>query len=531
MVGLPRESLYRPTRPLTYELANHSKAYFEMRQYAGGFSFLNALLISGTSISTPNRSYSAFLAPTSQLALASSLIVYPGITTKAKSADTVKGADAALRYLRNVQNIVNPINETLRGAFAFPDERSRKRAAGYRTLGLSPSPEVDESKRLKGLAATSQSLWMRATDFWHIVGWAFNCSVVHKKRWERWKLWLEVMLDFLEAEWAERVKLILEEGGDAHKILTKSLLWHYVSSRDAAIRSNRRVMVGAILSMGSLHSRKLFPEIWEEETAEPEMEEEEGNALAKIDIENGDFGDYEKVDEDVAMHGQSKVALRCSTGSPESSPPKSDDEFLICSSEEAIGRLGGMDAIILRQRLLALLVQVAQYIPDNFTTLGDLFDQFTEAYLQLPTNIFSVLLSTSQIPLQVQMGLNSNLLFPLLSGALPDYTVMEPTQEHLEEYFLPSRATTHRYAANAKISLIFEQMVMYFMSAKRLNATDDLRSAVESGIEAREKAYGNASRKKGNTQEEEQAKIILDQSTERLLGLLEIVELSAGKEL
>jgi hypothetical protein len=189
-----------------------------------------------------------------------------------------------------------------------------------------------------------------------------------------------------------------------------------------------------------------------------------------------------------------------------------------------------LDALILRQRLLALLVQAAQTLPNNFTPVGDLFDPITEEFTHMPTILFSVLLSTSRLTGLMQTALNANLLLPLVSGQLPDYTIIEPAQIHLEQYLLPRRATTQSFASNAKISLILEQIFRYMMSIKALRPTPDLRKAVEVGVQERSKVYGTAKGKKGNAQEEEQSKLLLESSAQRLLGLLEVLEIANGME-
>jgi hypothetical protein len=52
----------------------------------------------------------------------------------------------------------------------------------------------------------SDSLWSRAEDFWHAVGWAFNCSVLHPERWERWQVWLQYMCEVMEDDWEQRLE-------------------------------------------------------------------------------------------------------------------------------------------------------------------------------------------------------------------------------------------------------------------------------------------------------------------------------------
>lgn len=102
-------------------------------------------------------------------------------------------------------------------------------------------------------------------------------------------------------------------------------------------------------------------------------------------------------------------------------------------------------------------------------------------------------------------------------------------QEDFEEALLPLKGTTKSFAANTKISLILEQMFMYMMEQKALTPTDALREAMETGIEARHKVYGTGKGKRGNAEEEDQAKKLMQASSERLLGLLEVLEMAEGK--
>lgn len=460
------------------------------------------------------------------------------MTTKAKTSGHLKGANAALRYLQNVQATISPLHDILKTSFSFPDERSRRGTTGYRA-GTDRSPSVeDDLERITGLPANEHALWNRATDFWHIVGWAFNCSVTHKKRWERWRLWLELMLDFLEVNWAANVRRSKLEDVNKEETLMGSLLWHYISSEDPTNRSNRRRMVRAILARGTTPSKGSFTEIWHNETAERKPVAADEKSLANIDIDNGELGEFGGVDEDEAMPDAPRLSLRTSRRSQPPKKSQSDDDNdsanddstnPIHDTESAISRFGGMDAIILRQRLFALLAQVSLELPTQFTKLSDLFDPITEEFTPLPTMMYSILLSTSRLPELEQAALNANLLLPLVTGQLPDFTQLEPTQMHLEQYLLPRRATTQSFAANAKISLIVEQIFLYMMNIKGLTATDALRTAVEKGITERNSVFGTAKGKKGNAAEEDVAKKMLEASAMRLSGMLEVLEISAGK--
>jgi hypothetical protein len=162
--------------------------------------------------------------------------------------------------------------------------------------------------------------------------------------------------------------------------------------------------------------------------------------------------------------------------------------------------------------------------------VGELFDPITEEFTHLPTMMFNVLLSTAKLSGRMQTALNANLLLPLVTGQLPDYTKIEPTQAHLVQYLLPRRATTQSFATSAKISLILEHIFRYMMSIKALEPTEDLRKAAEEGVQERNNVYGIAKGKKGNAQEEELSQKILEASAQRLLGLLEVLEISHGME-
>ncbi|KAH7135989.1 hypothetical protein B0J11DRAFT_547749 [Dendryphion nanum] len=525
---MPRQSLYRPAKPLSYELSDHSKAYIEANEYASGYSFLNTLLTSGTSISTPAKPYFAHLPPPSQISLASTLVVLPSITTRALSDDDIKGSDAALNYLRTVQNTISPLDSSLRTAFTFSDERKRRR------FGVSHNVD-DETEKISIPSADSQSLWCRASDFWHVVGWAFNCSVAHKKRWARWKLWLELMLDLLESEWDACTKKARDEDADMEGVLMGSIVWHYVSSMNTKSVAHRRRMVRAILAMATPRSLKDFGEVWKDETRAPKAKEDVA-PMGKIDIDNLKQTYFQRDEEDEVMEDVPSISTRSSrsrnpmkqSGTDVEEGGDHDEKFVVHSVQEAIERLGGTDAITMRQRLIALLVDVAQALPTHFMTLAEIFNTLTEDFINLPTMIFAVLVSTSKLAGIVQMALNANLLLPLTPGELPDYTIITPEQTHLEEYLLPRRANTQSFAANAKFSLILEQMFIYMMSTKSLKACESLRFPVETGIKKRHEVHGTARGRNNNAHEEVQAKSLMEASSARLLGLLEVLEIAAG---
>ena len=175
------------------------------------------------------------------------------------------------------------------------------------------------------------------------------------------------------------------------------------------------------------------------------------------------------------------------------------------------------------------LARVALALPTQFTTLSDYMDNVLEDFVQLPIFVFEVLLSTLRMPGLSQIAFCVNLLLPLVSGTLPAFLYDTPKQEHLESILLPIKGNTQSFAANAKISLILEQILLHVMSLDALKPTIGLRRAMESGIKARQSVYGIARGKKGNAAEEEDGEKVMKASSQRLLGLLEMLEIAADK--
>ena len=144
--------------------------------------------------------------------------------------------------------------------------------------------------------------------------------------------------------------------------------------------------------------------------------------------------------------------------------------------------------------------------------------------------LFQVLLSTLKLQGSSRLAFNANLLLPLVSGRMPNYFRFEPTQEQIERILLPIKGSTQSYAANAKISIILEQIFLYMMTEYELTATESLRTAVEVGIQARKSVHGTGRGKRGNAEQEAQAVSLITASSARLLGLLALVEMAADKQ-
>lgn len=220
-------------------------------------------------------------------------------------------------------------------------------------------------ERIVGDAANAESLWTRAEDFWQLVGWTFNCSLKHRKRWHRWRLWLQMMLDFLEADWEFCLKRSKDAKDNKEAILQESLLWHYVlGSASSVSRGARRRIVKAVLATASLESLKDFPEVWEDETAGPPRKKDEGDKqVGKVDFETGDMGEY---DSDTAMQNVPDGV------NEESSSTSAEDDGSVRSVHSAVQALGGGDAVDLRQRIIALVSDSCSTVAQALTIVSSL---------------------------------------------------------------------------------------------------------------------------------------------------------------
>lgn len=286
--------------------------------------------------------------PTSYFNLAATLIVHPQYTIRAKSEDDLRASDEALRYLRDALRIVGPVNAKLALAFTFRNDVSlKRRRKGRQSEDESNGDDDDEDEdQLTSSFAGEKSVFAQRRGFWQVVGWAFNCSVKYKKRWERWKLWLEVMIEVLEEDWMERQRGVMEEAGDmdvdlSGKLAKESLITQYLGG--AGSRNGKREILRAILANGEEKSVNEFCEVWKDETKERKVREEvDIDRRKSINLDDDEWGDYDiNEDEDEVMQ-DGEEPTEVESGGEE---------------------LGGIDSIKLRQRLMVLVCLKFYHLP------------------------------------------------------------------------------------------------------------------------------------------------------------------------
>jgi hypothetical protein len=327
---------------------------------------------SGTSY--PNPAEPAFAPPPSHIAIASTILVHPHHTTRASSIERLEASTDALILLRQVMATFGPINFNVGKAFAFTSAHniSLRQGQSRRTNGpgssLAKSSDEHYEEPINSSLAKESSLWQRSQDFWHVVGWGLNCSMKYPNRWEYWKIWLDYMLEVLEADWDERSRLDHEKY-EAKRIqnptalpvkisIHDSLLSSYLAGRNSSAQLRR--IVKSLFADGSPDAIRLYPEVFDKETRERNMTiGSKRKREYKVNIEEDKYGDYSDTDED-DDHGPMDTSFDASQ--PESSQSEMQEAVLVeekigkqVSQDEAPPVMGGPESVAIRLRLIALV--------------------------------------------------------------------------------------------------------------------------------------------------------------------------------
>ncbi|KAL9000596.1 MAG: hypothetical protein Q9169_000889 [Polycauliona sp. 2 TL-2023] len=481
---------WRTAKLLPYELREHCSIYFEEQLYPQALHLLISLLNFGNASTTTTP---AFLPPSQQLALAATLAVHPSLTTRAQSDDRLQASNLALKYLRLVLDFVGPVNGSLHEAFLFSTvETSSRRGAKRRTTGDDLSPTKDDLNSINSELANAGSVWARAQDFWHVVGWAFNCSLLHQRRWERWQLWLQYMIDVLDSDWTSRAQIRIEDPSNEHDPRERSLIVQYLNGGDTPARQERRIL-RAIFADGTSKSTGEFPEIWRNETKERKKKADQRQPEAKLDIDANAWGLYK--------NDSSSSSDLEDTPSPTSPAPEESDATLQNPFPDVSAPFGGPQSIILRLRLLSLLSTVSVFLPQTFTPLLTLYDLYLEHIRPLAVPSFFVLVSPSSMHHFHQSAASSItqiILRSLIATSAPPPMTDDLTQKDLERCYLPFPANTGTISDNVKVSLCAETLLRLLQEHCGLSWNDGhLQTVVEQGIEAREQKAKRAGRGRG----------------------------------
>ena len=272
----------------------------------------------------------------------STVLVHPRYTTRA-TPENIQHPSRSIYLLRGILSSIGPLNADLDQAFSLKAPEGR-----YTRNGIDLDEEDINIQKILGAKGRLKEC---AKDFWQIVGWAFNCSVVHPKRWKHWKIWLDFMLDVLDEDWEERTRLDEEDAeislsGDRKEPKTtrrkKSLIVQYLSEVNGRSHAMKRV-VGSAFTDGGEFDLRMFPEVYPNETTYGPPKAKKNKA--KVNDYKG-FEDLDE-DEDEDDRGLDEPSMA------DEEPPSSQTSQSTEGGESGPDPwLGGTESIILRQRVL-----------------------------------------------------------------------------------------------------------------------------------------------------------------------------------
>ncbi|THC94645.1 hypothetical protein EYZ11_005867 [Aspergillus tanneri] len=494
------------------------------------------ILTSSTELPT-----SVFVPSPQHLAIAATFLVHPSTTTCAKTIEEEEAPNASLRLLRLTNTLAGPISANFRLAFSFTHFESSRQGRRRHE-----HDSDDDMKPLNLHLGQSSSVWSRAEDFWHAVGWALNCSVLHRERWQRWQTWLEFMCEVLEDDWNERIRLHTsteqgaEKGGDDSKILKDSLILRYITEGTGGYGRNRRIL-RAIFADGGSGSVNEFREVFHKELKQRKRGGENVKKReVEVNIDEEQYGDYlanDDDDEDGSSPGQTDNTTakakrptrqskrpRRGTRSKDAHAHANNDAQTTTHTNGDVALFGGFPSLALRQRLLHLLSSVSQHLPKCFVSLEELYHLFAENIRHLPLPTFQALVSPSILPYfssAAQTTLCEFLLFRMRESHAADSDEQYLNQTKLVRCFLPYAANTSSITDNAKISITLESLLMLLAESDMLTVTPELQGAVQTGILARaDKAQAESKKSQNSRKYEDVEWCWLLESGERLMFLV-----------
>ncbi len=309
-------------------------------------TLLDCLCISGRGDDSKDA-LPSFVPPSSYISMLSTIMIHPQTTTYLANQERAKEASrTAYKCLSNILEAVGPERSNLSTAFRFTAQdsggrsgRNRNSTRHRRSPGDSDERDDDEEAAIKHKFANKASIGNTADDFWHVAGWAFNCSVNHKERWEYYFEWLRIVMCAMEED-LERCIHAMTDGKTnplTQSILGRAVVLHYASpSKPIDLRTQYRRALAAIFADGQEQSLRAYPEVWKNELVK-ELSEEVKNDPKRLFL-----------DEDVP-HEKWEKSIQSEQNA------KSAKSKRVAHDAEGQKAFGGDAAIQLRCKLLGLV--------------------------------------------------------------------------------------------------------------------------------------------------------------------------------
>ncbi|CEI39107.1 hypothetical protein FVEN_g10708 [Fusarium venenatum] len=521
---------YRDGRQLPRDLKSHCQILLEEQLYTSAISLLNSIAASGVSKRKSTKK-PVLIPPPTHLALISTLAVHPLLTTRAEKKNQLDVSSYALDYLRNILNLVGPVNADFRTAFQFSCvPRGARRWDQNAHVNDSDMSDVDsngEDERLQGKLANDGSVWNRGQDFWSTIGWAFNCSTLYPARWRYWRAWLEFMLEVLEADWNERERRDKEaqqaNGPESEMPRTSredSIIVMYMKQQNGS-QNGARGFIKALFADGSEISSLAYREVFDKEPKGPRKESKKRKREQVLDLENDKFGDY--FDDESMSSGVSEPPT----------PQKPKDSRKLGTA--GVHASGFVESVNIRLRLFSLLSAVTWSL-QKLADLNRLYEEYCASLKRLPLSMFS--LFTCQRPnilvSEARITITKELFDLLLPSSYKHPSKVDKEGEAkgaltlamLEHCYVSHPANTVALDDNAKLSLVVEDAIQLLWACDLMEYSEDFAKAVEKGIKAREtKAKKRRTGKMKGDETDVVAQEVLGNSGERIRILLEALKL------
>lgn len=500
----------------------------------GATSLLNSIVCSGAS-KRSRKSKPVAVPPPAFFALLNTLTVHPRYTSRVEKGEYLEVSSQALSYLRNVLSVVGPVHADFRTAFQFQQATRGCRRPGPTARDDHSDSSEDEvprdEDRLPGKLANEGSVWNNG-DFWKTIGWAFNCSALHPKRWRFWKIWLDFMLKVLETDWTERERMDAEtfqrqdEAGHMPRTARRdSIIVMYMEQQNGR-QSGIRAIIKALFADGSDIFTTAFREVFTDELKGPKKPSNKRKREQDLDLENGKFGDY--LDDESASSGMSE-------------PPTPQKPKGARSASEVFGA-GLAESVDLRLRLFKLISAVTVSLRKT-AEVHRLYEEYADAMKVSSLPLFALLLT--QRPNLLIPESRITILKELYDVLLPSshekpekvdpdtYAMGSISMAILERCYIPNAANTIAIEDNAKLSLVVESSIqLIWKVCEGLEYSKSFARAAERGVTAREvKAKKKRTGKIKADANDALAQSFLMNSGERIRMLIELMESSrAGAE-
>lgn len=530
---------YRKARELPTQLGCHCQIYLEENVHSVALNIFSSVLEPTPSYSSYGNSFrcredkGAYCPAPNQLALLNTISIHPDFTTRPREANWTDTSTELFQHLRNILHTVGPLNGEFKEAFHFGSPRRG-----------SPdfSRDDDDSRSDNGGLSSGgtyheKSVFRQGHEFFNVLGWAFNCSVLYPRRWAYWKVWIEFMLDVLEKDLHERYRLDCEahsraggQEGDGQckfDLLKESILAGYVTQRGGRSGGLKWVMK-SIFADGSKSSNTIFQEIWYKEHKGVSRNLFNKRKREKVNIEKGQFGGY--MDDE-------------SIYSSQTSEPPTPQKRRTSSGEEELQALepAYVESIALRQRVFVLLSFLCDSLPHPPISLPDLYEDYAKTLKSLPLSIFTAFITstTSELLVASQVSILQDLLTLFMPSGAKSPEKVDPecynsngtSPAILEGCFLPYAANTIAVEDNAKLSLLLEEMLQLIWVNGIENFGRGLRESVKKGVQAREaKVKKKATRGRGRNygsgdHSDTEARAVLEESGRRLMQLVDVIQM------